>query len=504
MGDQLSFRTHPFRGKDLKHYAGYMSTPRLDPVIDKRCAAVLEAQGFTVEKAPRSIYKPWKLYEALKKFEPGRVREPKHDEHFTRGVHLAFASMARSYRNERIQPLPLTLDSVERLTSNPGGSAGIEFYPLHKDATKEVALSTAIRILRGEKAPAPCLAWARTQFNDKTRLVWGYPYSMTILEGLFAKPLIDHFTDTNSPLAFAMTTLNLGSKIRVSSYHKRWAYSIDMSSYDASIAQSLIHIAFKIIGTWFDLDQKEPTTGLAYRGILAKVENYFIHTPIVMPDLRIYLGKRHGVPSGSFFTQLIDSIVNIIIAGTISSRFNLFVDKDDILVLGDDLLFWSERDISLEAIASFATEYFGVEFNPEKSNKFRYSEPIHFLGRIWHRGRPTLPIEEVTKRMKYPERQRRYSQDPEQAEREFLLMLYSYGSVYPEARRILKKYLNMDSFRYGGSCEVEHAVFDSTKPEGDQLNPDHLSGLIRFMMKYGPASGQDARTSKRWGTQYWL
>lgn len=74
------------------------------------------------------------------------------------------------------------------------------------------------------------------------------------------------------------------------------------------------------------------------REVFEIIEDYFIHTPIVMPDHHIYYGKKHGVPSGSYFTQIVDSIVNVIIAGTISAKFNMYINKSDIYVLGDDLL----------------------------------------------------------------------------------------------------------------------------------------------------------------------
>lgn len=100
-----------------------------------------------------------------------------------------------------------------------------------------------------------------------------------------------------------------------------------------------------------------------------------------MPDHNIYFGKKHGVPSGSFFTQIVDSIVNAIIAGTISAHFNLNLKPYDTFILGDDLLIYVNRDLSLATIASFASNAFGVTFNPSKSEKFKGGDKVRYLGR---------------------------------------------------------------------------------------------------------------------------
>lgn len=73
---------------------------------------------------------------------------------------------------------------------------------------------------------------------------------MTVIEGLVAQPFNRQLLKMRAtPMAFGMRVLQLGSKLRVSSRKKRYAYSIDMSSFDASISAFLIHKAFDIIKT---------------------------------------------------------------------------------------------------------------------------------------------------------------------------------------------------------------------------------------------------------------
>jgi hypothetical protein len=362
------------------------------------------------------------------------------------------------------------------------------------------ALERGLETLRREKAPEPCLAFSRTQFDNKTRLVWGYPYSMTFVEGLVAKPLLDAFKEGFTPMAFAMSSGALGTKLVVASYHKEWAYSVDMSAFDASISRLLIKEAFAILRTWFDLDAVEPWTNNTVRDCFELIERYFISSPIVMPDGHIYKGRRHGVPSGSYFTQIVDSIVNVIIAGTISARFNMNVDKSEIFVLGDDLIMWSNRNIGLDVIARYAKSIFGVEFNASKSTKTRWDEPVPYLGRNWENGLPDLPTDEIVKRMVYPERFRKYSPEAEKAEREVRLLILSFAAVYWSALGIAQKcYGSRSYFGKGGATLDVHTYMRGE--EVLEVNPDHQAGLERYLQKYVRSSGS---TMPHTGLLYWL
>jgi len=476
------FRSHPYRQSRLKEYFKRMSTPRDKPILDDNVAAMLRAQGYSWEESPRSIYSPEMLFEALGNYAPGKVSNQTVDEHLLSGLALARRSFARPEGEIYLEMLPFTPRTIDLVTSNPGGSAGLTSYGSSKAESKTRALERGLEALKGLKAPEPCLAFARTQFNGKTRLVWGYPYSETAIEGLVAYPYLQLLKGSNTPMAFATSTMALGTKLRVASYHNDWAYSVDMSAFDASISEFLITQAFLIIQTWFDLDSVEPVSGLSCRQIFRHIRKYFLTSPIVMPDGNIYHGRRHGVPSGSFFTQIVDSIVNVVIAGTLSSRFKLHLDRKEIFVLGDDLLFWSDRDIELNRLAQYATETFGIRFNAHKSQKVRSSEPVHYLGRNWTHGIPDLDVEEVVKRMVFPERYRKYSDDPVIRQRQVKLMLLSFASVYWCAWTIAANAVVKSRWSIPPGA-IESAVYGSSSVD-DVENPDHYSGLMRYIVKY--------------------
>lgn len=496
------FTVRPYRMKRLQSYFSRMSKPNEGVLYDDNVGDMLRAQGYQFSESPRSIYKPDKLYEALSMYAPGKVPAPKPSSEYQSGISLAYACFAKPKDRTPLRVMPLNPKTVYQITSNPGGSPGLTAYGSTKAESQTRALERGLQTLHGDKQPEPCLAFKRTQFNDKTRLVWGYPYSMTVIEGIVAYPLIQVFKKGTTPMAFGMATGALGTKLRVASYHKRYAYSLDMSQFDATISSELIHIAFKILKTWYDLNEIEPVSGKTVREIFNLIEYYFTHTTIVMPDGKIYIGKDHGVPSGSYFTQMIDSVVNVIVCGMISSRFNLHVSKKEIFVLGDDLLFWTNRVMDLDTIARYVNENLHLKLHgSEKSAVYRYDEDIHYLGRDWSNGLPDLDLEGILQRMAYPESYRKYSKDVDKRRKEVKLLILSYAATYRKGWSIAYDLLDGSHRNIHRGCANIDVNARCYGPRTPEVNPQHLSGLQRYIAKYE----RDATTGDIpiTATQYW-
>lgn len=502
------FTIRPYRMKRLERYKASFNHDKETALYDSNVADMLKAQGFNIIESPRSIYRVEKLYQALSGYAKGKIPNPQPTKEYHDGIALARACFACPDVSQRLHVLPFTPETISKVTSNPSGSAGLTNYGCTKAQSQTRALERGLQTLSREKQPEPCLAFVRTQFNDKTRLVWGYPYSMTAIEGLVAWPLIQHFKGGYTPMAFAIPTVHLGTKLRVSSYHKEWAYSLDMSQFDATLSADLIHEAFSILRTWYDGREIEPISGCTVKQIFDTVEWYFIHTAIVMPNGYLYLGKDHGVPSGSFFTQMIDSVCNVILCGAISTRFGLNVDKSDIYVLGDDLLFWCNRKMDLNVISKYANTSFGVKLHgAEKSAIYHYDEAIHYLGRDWANGLPSLDEDEIVKRMVFPESYRKYSQDPEEKKRQVHMLILSYASVYRRGWRIASRLFGLeDTFRGCGSSAVDPYVYSKGLHVYDEMDPRYLSGLQRYQRLYTYAEHLKQKKADIPVTpvQYWL
>lgn len=448
------------------------STPEIfDPVTDH----ILREQGFDTSHShePRSVYSVEKLYQQLESFDPSRSIFVEIDKHVKRGIAFAYKMFAKPKDSQFLNHLSYF---DENIISNWKASAGLTAFGLTKrEAFSRGTLSVERILAKGKdsRKPEPCIALTRTGKASKSRLVWGYPMSMTLIEGSVAKPILSQFKGGTTSMAFAMTNKTLGAKIlSASNSNKRW-YSLDASQFDGTIQAPIIKVAFNILRSWYDLETiyyDNVTVG----EVFDIIEDYFIRTPIVMPtgdrEVRgqgiLHIGKKHGVPSGSYFTQIIDSIANIIVLGTLSSRFGFRVDGDTSFVLGDDLLFFTNTSLKLEEMATYASTTFGMKFNPKKSRIGKTTEVIPFLGRIWRRGIPTRDTNEAIDKILWPENYRKYGD----SKREGRLVVMSYNLSAVQETALIPDLMGWKT--------------RNTNPEDVILNSQKLSGFFRYMLTH--------------------
>jgi hypothetical protein len=67
---------------------------------------------------------------------------------------LAYACFSRPNDEPTLEGLPLTVPTVELVTSNPRGSAGLTNYGVSKTDSKVRALTRAVQTVKGEKSKA--------------------------------------------------------------------------------------------------------------------------------------------------------------------------------------------------------------------------------------------------------------------------------------------------------------------------------------------------------------
>jgi hypothetical protein len=217
---------------------------------------------------------------------------------------------------------------------------------------------------------------------------------MTLLEAKYARPLIDWYLRERTPMAFGLHRHELASRlVRIENSGLR--YCLDFSAYDASLAPNLISFAFEVLKTHFnEVDEKEWNS----------IVHYFIHTRIIMPDGYVYQ-KHQGVPSGSYFTQLIDSVLNFTVLQYLSFRLtNQPIYEDKVLVLGDDSIFTMVNFFPMALIRKVLGEV-GITVNLVKSVIARkVTEVSEFLGHVWIRGVVNRSSSDIAKRMAFPER----------------------------------------------------------------------------------------------------
>lgn len=353
----------------------------------------------------------------------------------------ALAEMMKEYSRFNLVPLSYACDddvinAIPKLDTHSGWT-----FILNGKRKKGENLDDIFRRFTSEATEAvangsfnkPILPGVRTQgsgeFNEdgtfsytckhKTRLVSMIDLMEIIAELRFARPFQNliagqRFYAGGKPIT-GLSSIISGMRATYSDYA-----SLDYSAYDQSISSWLIQDAFDVIKQSFRPFTEEEEQ------LWNVVVHDFIHKTYLSKDGFVYSHK--GVPSGSMFTQIIDSIVNRLMVLTFLKSEDI---RGEMLIMGDDNLIYyhAKEDYRGEAfvsdIASYLTKNFGIKCNSAKSSYGRKWDDPEFLSRYWRFGGEWRHPRELISRLLFSERFRKYDEQttPE-------LVVYSYILAY--------------------------------------------------------------------------
>jgi len=190
--------------------------------------------------------------------------------------------------------------------------------------------------------------------------------------------------------------------------------TLDWSSFDATVPNYLIDHAFDIVEEMFDDEYAYHDGELVFGGqkmayknakLFKWLRDYFKYTKIMLPNGQM-LRKHHGIPSGSFFTQAIGSIVNYILVRFIQNLHGLNAYRT--LVLGDDSSFlvptWNDKDLDFRRMSETVGRLFHMILNPKKVILSTRQQDRKFLGYQVEGYKFVRPEEDWLKLVLYPER----------------------------------------------------------------------------------------------------
>lgn len=246
----------------------------------------------------------------------------------------------------------------------------------------------------------PDVGYTRTQLTElsektKVRGVWGRAFHYIILEGTTAQPLLDAFREGTTffhigqdPLVSVPETLS-----RVSATSP-WLCALDWSAFDATVSRFEIDLAFDLLKEKIDFPNSET------EAVYELCRQLFIHKKIAAPDGNVYWSHK-GIPSGSYFTSIIGSIVN---------RFRIeylwrtvFKTKPDICYTqGDDSITGCQFYPDPAKLAKQADKY-GWTLNPAKTKVSRVPEYVEFLGRTIYGGLNQRDLKKCLRLLVFPE-----------------------------------------------------------------------------------------------------
>lgn len=382
----LTYESRPYRfiNQEIAKRHKQLTNRPVGAVVLHEIIDIVRPAGINVPITVRSKYTPEMLIEPCRKFERGG-RMGSFDKKI---LAQAYHRVKRKFRvREKLQPLPLAA-----VPYDGSKNSGLP-YLTRKEDVYELTIARAERVQAGEILPPPTVMFHRGKNEEVARPVFALPFEQHLIEGRFFYPLQEQWKSGYFPYCVGVRPAMTGMKVN-DIYSSTHLLGFDYSGYDGSISAKLIHMAFDIIHSCFELTPHEEK-------IFNHIVCYFITAAVLAPDGRVYKGRRHGVPSGSMFTQMIDSLVNAIIIEYSAQRLN--VKGLRYLVLGDDsLVGFASGTTDLHQWAAMMKEL-GISMSPTKSDNFK-EKPVHFLGQDWERGVPGKDLYETLSKLACPER----------------------------------------------------------------------------------------------------
>jgi len=284
------------------------------------------------------------------------------------GLDYAFDQLMKIMPTRRIEPI----DAYDAFLNMPHGTnLGAPFFTSDnsaRDAVLELAemvIDSGFRLDFGD----PCSLYSRTQprgYHEipKQRVVWGYPHYITIIELMIQMALLPYLS---SKIEFSAWNVSETVDVAVTYIMGKATtdiISVDFSSFDQSVNETLIHMAFDAIRAVFTTRSES---------LIDYVESQFLNIGLMTP-IGIFVDRQGSVPSGSGLTNLIDSFVHIIAA-----HYCAYMTRNEVSLLvvqGDDGIWLMRRPFEFDDIRSAAADL-GLTLNDDKGGLSR--ENVYFL-----------------------------------------------------------------------------------------------------------------------------
>jgi len=330
-----------------------------DPFIMEAFESINAPFGLyaTLEGYSRSYYSKEAHIASIMKYDKIDVAEPSNDEWIA--VKSETTSLFRSFTKVRVFSAKAETKHFGLVKYHQGTSAGYNYnrnpppFPSHKGTREQANYQRARNIaskivhecethfkagtwdtyLKGIPMDStPDVAFTRTQLTElpktKVRNVFGEAFHYVLLEGLIAQPLIEAFMKMKTFYFIGEDPLyGVPTLLETIQPDREQFLVFDWSGFDSSVSVFEIELAFNLLKEMIIFPDE--TTSL----IFEYVKTLFISRKLASPDGRIFL-RRGGIPSGSYFTHLVGSIINYVRINYLFKRINVPIDS--IRTHGDD------------------------------------------------------------------------------------------------------------------------------------------------------------------------
>nr|APG78343.1 RdRp [Wenling partiti-like virus 4] len=330
---------------------------------------------------------------------------------------------------------PLHINDVIRQYPHPDRSPGQPWTSYgfrRKDEVNPLYIKQYVHNLKYgvySSCKTPCTAATRSHVakTPKFRLIWAYPVHITMAEGMFAVPLIRAFQASRSHYALWVNYAKGDLRRIMVSKPKGYQWlSTDWRAFDSRVPAWLIRDAFAILRENLDFSRYQeygkPTHPESLPRLWKAVVRYFINTPIRLPSGEVKV-KHQGVPSGSYFTSLVDSVCNALAMEYLLDGSEYRAGCD--LQLGDDSLYAVRGKLSIQRLDYEAGKVFGFQLNKDKTERGNY---VSFLGfRMSPQGYPLVGYDKLMAQLQLPAKRDQFLGDFVSRARALQLCCFGHG-----------------------------------------------------------------------------
>jgi hypothetical protein len=220
----------------------------------------------------------------------------------------------------------------------------------------------------------------------KRRLVYCPPFAVTILELYFGLNIQKFFVGNKlSSIVIGHKQLHLYDlNLGLGDFYKA---SGDYSSYDQTLPSFFIKLSFEILKSFYSFNNEYES------GLYDRLVSYIMHGHIFHPHCGT-INRKRGIASGSVFTNLVDSILNLLVMNYVSHLIGK--EYRHIYVCGDDNLLATDTILNVQRISHMIKKIFNmsIEFT-EKGIVDKGCSNSLFLGSYWTEDGPERELKRM-------------------------------------------------------------------------------------------------------------
>jgi hypothetical protein len=240
----------------------------------------------------------------------------------------------------------------------------------------------------------------------KARGVWAYPAEVKVIEMRYVIPLLQRFSENFGRIPYPVgrnMTKGLPFFIDHLLHDEKFGCVTDISKLDTSIGPDYIDWAFSFLKKFYFMGMTQSSV-TRNENVFDFVHYYFKRTPILLPSGQL-VRKSGGVPSGSGFTQIVDTLVTLLISTY--AMLQMGYQEDQILgkmfVVGDDMATSVNADFSVEEFSMWLSRL-GYTVNVDKVMFSNKGMELKFLGYAKYGGGIYRPLDELLQTAYFPEK----------------------------------------------------------------------------------------------------